>query len=310
MAVAGPNRHPPARRSSQLLRLPSAGKRRGLGLSATTAASLCLAAVLLPAAFAAWGRAAGGASQRRKGRGPVALRWHPPARFSWYLQLQGPINDSVPAQVFEVDGFETSAAEVAKLHALGKRVVCYIDAGTWENWRPDAKRFPRSVIGKPNGWPGERWLNVAAIDLLKPIMVARLKICARKGLDAVDPDNIEGYENDTGFHITAAEQLRYNRWIAAEAHRLGLAVFQKNDLNQVRQLEPYFNGAVNEQCNRYKECNLLLPYLRAHKPVLDAEYDPALYPAFCAADARLGIFGALYNLALNGKIYRPCPQGG
>ena len=59
--------------------------------------------------------------------------------------------------VIELDGFETSAAVVASLHQLGKKVVCYMDAGTWENWRPDAKKFPPSVLGSADvGWVGER----------------------------------------------------------------------------------------------------------------------------------------------------------
>jgi hypothetical protein len=58
-----------------------------------------------------------------------------------------------------VDGFETTARSVRALHALGKHVICYTDVGTWENFRPDAGRFPRSVLGRPNGWPGERWLD-------------------------------------------------------------------------------------------------------------------------------------------------------
>lgn len=233
-------------------------------------------------------------------------RWHPPADLTWYWQLQGRIDNRVSAQAFDVDGFGTSAAEVARLHALGRRVICYIDVGTWESWRPDARRFPRWVLGRPDGWPGERWLDIRAMSVLKPIMAARLRMCARKGFDALEADNIDGYANDTGFHITAAEQLRYDRCIAQEAHRLGLAVFQKNDLGQVRQLEPYFDGALDEQCNQYRECSLLTPYLRAHKPVLNAEYDRALYLRFCRADAHAGIMGALFNLALNGRLYRPC----
>jgi hypothetical protein len=40
--------------------------------------------------------------------------------------------------------------------------------------------------------------------------------------------------------------------------------------------------------------------------VLNAEYDRSLYPGFCAADSRLGIMGALYNLGLDGRMYRAC----
>ena len=49
---------------------------------------------------------------------------------------------------------------------LKRYAVCYIDAGTWENWRPDRQRFPDSVLGRANGWPGERWLDIRRIDVL------------------------------------------------------------------------------------------------------------------------------------------------
>jgi hypothetical protein len=33
-----------------------------------------------------------------------------------------------------------------------------------------------------------------------------------------------------------------------------------------------------------------------------------LAPGFCANDGRLGISGVLFNLSLNGRVYRPCPS--
>jgi hypothetical protein len=234
--------------------------------------------------------------------------WRPPAHPTWYWQLQGKIDDSVPAAIYDIDGFATSASEVAKLHALDRHVVCYIDAGTWENFRPDKGKFPRAVLGRPNGWPGERWLDIRQLPVLEPIMTARFRMCAQKGFDAVEPDNIDGFENDTGFHITAGQQLRYDEWIAQEVHSLGLAVFEKNDPEQAHTLEPYFDGVLDEQCNQYHECSSFAPYLRAGKPVLNAEYRRSLYPGFCGADRRVGVIGALYDLALDGRVYRPCWQ--
>jgi hypothetical protein len=50
--------------------------------------------------------------------------------------------------------------------------------------------------------------------VLEPIMAARFRIYKEKGFDAVEPDNMEGYSNDSGFPLTAAEQLTYNEWVA------------------------------------------------------------------------------------------------
>ena len=201
----------------------------------------------------------------------------------------------------------TSAATVARFHRAGQHLVCYLDAGTWERFRPDAGRFPRRILGAGNGWPGERWLDVRALSTIEPMIAARLTMCAGKGFDAVEFDNIDGYGNHTGFPLTAGEQLRYDDWLAAAAHARGLAALQKNDPEQARELEPHFDGALDEQCNQYQECGAFAVYVRAGKPVLNAEYRAATYPGFCAADRRAGIMGALYSLALDGHRFAPCP---
>ncbi|HEY3775907.1 MAG TPA: endo alpha-1,4 polygalactosaminidase [Solirubrobacteraceae bacterium] len=234
-----------------------------------------------------------------------AAIWHPPAALTWYWQLQGSLR-SEPVQAYDIDGFDTSKATVTRRHAQGKRVICYIDAGTWEKWRPDAGSFPRRVLGRPNGWPGERWLDIRQLQVLEPIMITRFKMCRRKGFDALEPDNIDGWENNTGFAITGAQQVAYNEWIARTAHQLGLAVFQKNDPEQTSTLQPFFDGALDEQCRQYDECSDLQPYVAAGKPVLDAEYQSSLYPGFCSADNVDGIMGALFNTALNGSVFQPC----
>jgi len=235
----------------------------------------------------------------------AASYWTPPQQLTWYWQLKG--TPSVePVQATDMDGFDNSAATVAAFHARGQRVICYIDVGTWENWRPDASSFPSTVLGSGNGWPGESWLDVRQLSVLEPIMAARFQMCQQKGFDAVEPDNMDGYGNSTGFPITAAQQLDYDTWIAQEVHSLGMAVFEKNDPDQAGQLEPYFDGVIDEQCNQYSGCSSYQPYLRADKPVLNAEYESSLYPSFCSADEAAGIMGAMYATALNGSAYTPC----
>jgi hypothetical protein len=211
-----------------------------------------------------------------------------------------------PVMATDMDGFDNSASTVASFHALGQKVICYIDVGTAENFRSDDASFPASVLGRTNGWPGERWLDIRQLSILEPIMTARFQMCAHKGFDAVEPDNIDGYENSTGFPITATQQLTYDEWVANEVHSLGMAVFQKNDPEQATQLQPYFDGALDEQCNEYAECSSFQPYLSSGKPVLNGEYQSSLYPGFCSADNRLGMMGALYDLNLDGASYQPC----
>jgi hypothetical protein len=237
--------------------------------------------------------------------GSTGTQWTPPQHLTWYWQLQGTVNNSEPVAAYDIDGFETSAAEVAALHAQGKHVICYIDVGTSETFRPDFASFPAAVQGSSNGWPGEKWLDIRQLSVLEPIMTARFQICKEKGFDAVEPDNMDGYENKSGFPLTAQQQLTYDEWVATEVHSLGMAVFQKNDGEQTSQLETHFDGALDEQCNQYSECSSFQPYLTAGKPVLNAEYGLST-SAFCAADNAAGIMGARYDLNLTGATFEPC----
>src|ERR1700730_2642158 len=229
------------------------------------------------------------------GSAEAAGWWAPPQQLTWYWQLQGKVSKAHAVGAYDIDGFENTAAEVALLHGQGKHVICYIDAGTAENFRPDYRSFPRSILGRSNGWPGERWIDIRKLSVLEPIMQRRFEMCREKGFDAVEPDNIEAFSNRSGFPITAAQQLSFNKWIAQEVHALGMAVLQKNDGEQSAQLQPYFDGALTEQCNQYRECAAFSPYLTAGQPVLNAEYHLSR-ARFCQADQAAGIMGARYNL--------------
>lgn len=234
------------------------------------------------------------------------VRWRPRPGVTWQWQLDGRLDTTIRAEVYDIDGFETSSTLVRKLHRLGRRVICYIDAGAYESYRPDAHLFPELVLGKANPqWPGERWLDIRRLDILGPIMVARLTMCARKGFDGVELDEIDGYSNDTGFPLTAADQLSYNRFLALETRRLGLAAGLKNDVEQVSALVRYFDFAVNEQCFQFRECGLLRPFITAGKAVFHVEYAVPLH-RFCPTTTRLGFSSMKKHLDL-GAWRRPCP---
>ena len=199
--------------------------------------------------------------------------WKPALNTSWQWQLTAPVDQSVNAQVYDIDGFDNAASVVSSLHAQGRKVICYIDAGTYENWRPDASQFPSSVKGNGvDGWAGEQWLDVRNITVLGPIMQARMNMCKTKGFDAVELDNMDGYTNTTGFPLTASDQLTYNTWVANQAHARGLSVGLKNDLDQITQLLPFFDWELDEQCFQYNECDQLMPFINAGKAVFEVEY--------------------------------------
>lgn len=200
--------------------------------------------------------------------------WYRPEPLAtWQWQLTGSINTAYDVEVYDVDLFDTPQSLIEQLQAGGKKVVCYFSAGTYEEWREDAGLFPEAVLGRAvAGWPGERWLDIRSADV-HAIMTSRLDLARQKGCDGVEPDNVDGYGNSSGFALQAADQLSFNRLLANEAHGRDLSVGLKNDLEQIGELVDYFDFAVNEQCFAYAECDLLAPFIAAGKAVFHTEYD-------------------------------------
>jgi hypothetical protein len=230
---------------------------------------------------------------------PMATRWIPAPHTTWQWQLTTPVDQSVDAQMFDIDLFDNPASVVAALHARGRHVVCYLDAGTLEPGRPDTSAFPAAVIGKElPDWPGEHWLDVRRLDILGPIIERRLDLCRQKGFDGVEFDNVDAYANDSGFPLTGDDQLRFNRFLAGAAHARGLSAGLKNDLDQAAALEPDFDWALNEQCFQYHECGRLQPFVRAGKAVFVAEYELAT-SAFCSQANASGVMAMRKRLDLD-----------
>ena len=204
----------------------------------------------------------------------TAGNWYqPPVLITWQWQLQGAVNTSYDVDIYDIDLFDTSEALIQQLQQSGKKVICYFSAGSYEEWRSDADQFAADDLGNPlDGWPGERWLDIRS-DNVQTIMKSRLDLAAQKGCDGVEPDNVDGYTNFSGFNLSAADQLSFNRFLANESHSRGLSVGLKNDLDQVDDLVEYFDFAVNEQCAAYSECDALTPFINSGKPVLHVEYD-------------------------------------
>jgi hypothetical protein len=261
--------------------------------------------------------------------------WHPALNARWQYQLQGVaayastggINVGISAvpytggaavspSVFDFDLFvdqsisgnntTLNTAGVGAVHAASKKAICYVSAGTWENWRADAGQFPASVLGSKNGWPGEKWLDIRQTSVLLPIMEARAQKCRQAGFDGVEWDNVDGYSNRSGFPLTYADQLTYNASLANLAHSYGLTVALKNDVEQLVDLAPYFDYAVNEQCQQYNECGGYTTYFTsAGKTVFQVEYKLQL-TKFCP-QANAANFNAIRkDFDLFDTPYTPC----
>ena len=199
--------------------------------------------------------------------------WHPAVGLTWQWQIGNlDIDTSVKADVHDIDLY-VSQYIIDELHAKGRKVIGYISVGSYEDWRPDKNQFPHEVLGRDyEGWKGEKWLDIRQIDKLAPIILARLELCKAKGFDAVEPDNMEVHDNNTGFPITYEDQLKYALWLADEAHKRGLAIGVKNAPDQVKDLVDHFDFAITEDAFYYGWAEKMKLFIQAGKPVFAAEY--------------------------------------
>ncbi len=225
---------------------------------------------------------------------------------SWHWQLSAKVSSSLNVDIYDIDLFDTPKTLIQKLHSQGKKVICYFSAGSFEKWRDDSGKFHSSVLGKKmDGWD-ERWLDIRDANV-KAIMRERMQLAKKKGCDGVEPDNVDGYTNDTGFALTAQDQLAYNTFLAQTAHKLGLLVGLKNDLNQVKQLVDHFDFAVNEGCHHYHECAMLKPFILQNKPVLNVEYDDLDHKStICDESKKLGLYTLFLPKELDGSFRISC----
>lgn len=232
--------------------------------------------------------------------------WQPTSAttFDWYLDdLQD--GDSFNAEVVDVDAFTTSAAQVAQLHAQGKKVIAYISVGTIEDDRPDVSLLPKAVIGKKYPeWPHEKWLDIRQLDKLKPWLNSRFNMILSKGFDAVEPDNLDSYDNETGFAITIEDTKKYCDLLISLAHTNGLGIGQKNVPDLTIVYSAKFDWVLTEDAFKQGWQEQLKPYSVLNKPVFAVEYtDETSQSTFastvCAQAKMLGYFAILKKRELD-----------
>ena len=243
---------------------------------------------------------------------PGTIKLPPTGKISWDWQIgaSGDSNVTVPsgAVLIDVDGFNISKSKITSLKAAGVYTVCYIDAGSYEDGRPDSSLYPAYLkIYYDSAW-GEWFLDVKDVfrpiqpagtqlvnnkwvdangaplaglptaGALGPLLKARFQMCADKGFDSLEPDNLQNDEN-AGGKITTQEQIDFNGWVADTAHSVGLAAFQKNGPDKIllkdrtgKMMVEKFDAILNEECQQYSECNPLAEYVKRGKLALNTEY--------------------------------------
>jgi hypothetical protein len=241
---------------------------------------------------------------------PALAAWQPTQDESFDIQLAVPYNLVQPLGAIALGLFETSPARLQELRSRGVRTICVLDAGAWENWRPDSHAYDLRAVGANRaGWRGDRWIDIRAADAIRPILAKRLDLCRSKGFDGVAFDKVDGYAHRTGFPLTAKDQLAFNRWLAAEDHTRDLAAGLMNTLELVPELVEDFDFAISDSCFSDQSCERLLPFQKMGKAVFTVEFTNVRrkMDAYCRAARDLGFQLVFKTLSLNGKVHRRCP---
>ncbi|MFI0445599.1 endo alpha-1,4 polygalactosaminidase [Actinomadura sp. 6N118] len=274
--------------------------------------------------------------------GPGWWRPAPGQVADWDWQIDQPYDLSARRAMYDLDLFDLApagsrlrypdgevvevpagplAGMVESLHARVPRpvVICYVDTGAYEHYRPDAHRFPGhrervvalpnrprppkpgSVIGWDTGWDGERWLDIRAASrkAFAEAIWARLDLAKRMGCDGVEPDQNNPLGNDPGFAITLADQHSWYREVAAQAHARGLSVGMKNGHDQpgsAAVLVDAFDWALPEECAEFNECAELGVFIDQGKAVFAVDYKGSVDPvAACRVHRTHGFDGLVKN---------------
>ncbi|KAK0556014.1 hypothetical protein OC846_001450 [Tilletia horrida] len=185
-----------------------------------------------------------------------------------------PNRTSTPSvTVYDIDMFNHQNLTVVRdLQKLGLTVICYFSSGSYEPGRPDSYKFKKSDKGNElDGWPGEYWLNLSSSNV-RSIMANRIAIAANMGCNAIDPDNVDGYDNDNGLGLTKKDSISFVRFLAAEAAKYGMQTGLKNAAAIISGVLDVVAFSVNEECVQYQECDTFAAFPQAGKPVFNIEY--------------------------------------
>jgi hypothetical protein len=186
-----------------------------------------------------------------------------PMHWDWQIGRVTPLErtGSSAVDIYDLDGFLTTATEVRSIKTTWQaatlphpQTICYIDLA-WEDYRPDASPgggyFPAAALGGVYyGYPEERWLDFRQLDALKPMIDERIGMCARKGFDAVELDDIDSFDppSTTGFDLTPGDAENFLAYAFNEIHRDGMTGLWKNSPYLSSWGREYADGAIVEEC--------------------------------------------------------------
>ncbi|KAJ9633801.1 hypothetical protein H2199_009214 [Coniosporium tulheliwenetii] len=236
--------------------------------------------------------------------------WQPAVNETWQIVLLKPLELAADAEsvepdvaVYDIDLFTNEEGVIETLHRLGKRVICYFSAGSYEDYRPDSAQFQEGDRGSElDGWPGEYWLDTNS-ENVRGIMVERMRLARQKGCDAVDPDNVDGYSNENGLDLTEQDAIDYVNFLSQQATSLNMSIGLKNAGEIIPQVLNATHFSVNEQCVEYSECDTFTAFVQDGKPVFHIEY-PSDAPSIQSrnAEGAADFSTVMKNMNLDGFV--------
>ncbi|MCD5315066.1 endo alpha-1,4 polygalactosaminidase [Kineosporia babensis] len=206
----------------------------------------------------------------------------PPANAKFDYQLGGAYKPPAGVKVVTRD----STAKPAK----GAYNICYVNAfqaqpGAESWWK---KNHPELLLKNKSGkyvvdgdWD-ELILDISTAAKRKKLAGVVGKWfdgCAKKGYQAVEPDNLDSYTRSQKL-LKKSDAVAFSKLIAARAHKAGLAIGQKNTMELGKQgKKAGFDFAVSEECGLYDECG---DYTKVYgKNVIVIEYTKKAFTKTC-----------------------------
>ena len=171
--------------------------------------------------------------------------------------------------IYDIDGFLTTPAEIRRLHTTWQastlahpKAVCYLTWPGRTTGRTPARRPPGALPGERARedllrlHPQERWVDFRQLRRARPMLNERIAMCASKGFDAVELDDIDSFDppSTTGFHLTPGDAQNYLAYAFNQVHRDGMTVLWKNSPLLAWWGARYTDGAVVEECYTYGGC--------------------------------------------------------
>ena len=136
----------------------------------------------------------------------------------------------------------------------------------------------------------------------------RIAAAAAAGCDGLDASGLAAFAADNGLGFSRADQLAYDRWLAAAAHARGLSIgFVENDASLSQDLQADFDWVIASSCVD-ADCPTAVPFVAAHKAAFLIEYgDGSRADAVCSKARTLGLSAILKRDANLDAFRVGCP---